>query len=191
MRPLWWVCIFLGVVTFSVSYQLFHQPSFPDRSPGAPDESEQYPLGRKSDRLPIHRDEARHDVGSADTDLKSDQRPVAQDEPRVEDASQDNARVEDAPGTDPVKHSSPNQTKQDLSYLAYYAYSELPPETKPADVVLNSLKDMPPGAPIEEIKRVADALGLDFIFMKAVAKIESGFNPKQRTGSYIGLFQLS
>jgi hypothetical protein len=27
--------------------------------------------------------------------------------------------------------------------------------------------------------------------MKAVAKIESGFNPKQRTGSYIGLFQLS
>ena len=27
--------------------------------------------------------------------------------------------------------------------------------------------------------------------MKAVAKIESDFNPKQRTGSYIGLFQLS
>ena len=28
-------------------------------------------------------------------------------------------------------------------------------------------------------------------FMKAVAKIESSFNPNQRTGSYIGLFQLS
>ena len=27
--------------------------------------------------------------------------------------------------------------------------------------------------------------------MKAVAKVESDFNPKQRTGSYIGLFQLS
>jgi hypothetical protein len=27
--------------------------------------------------------------------------------------------------------------------------------------------------------------------MKAVAKIESGFDPSQRTGSYIGLFQLS
>ena len=27
--------------------------------------------------------------------------------------------------------------------------------------------------------------------MKAVAKIESDFDPKQRTGSYIGLFQLS
>jgi hypothetical protein len=38
---------------------------------------------------------------------------------------------------------------------------------------------------------VADVLGLDSTFMKAVAKIESGFNPKQRTGSYIGLFQLS
>jgi len=32
---------------------------------------------------------------------------------------------------------------------------------------------------------------MDFNFMKAVAKIESDFNPKQRTGSYIGLFQLS
>jgi hypothetical protein len=38
---------------------------------------------------------------------------------------------------------------------------------------------------------VADILGLDVTFMKAVAKIESNFNPKQRTGSYIGLFQLS
>src|SRR6478752_7295184 len=37
----------------------------------------------------------------------------------------------------------------------------------------------------------ADAFGLDFNFMKVVAKIESGFNPNQRTGSYIGLFQLS
>ena len=30
---------------------------------------------------------------------------------------------------------------------------------------------------------------MDSHFMKAVAKIESDFNPKQRTGSYIGLFQ--
>ena len=44
---------------------------------------------------------------------------------------------------------------------------------------------------MEEIKRASDAFGLDFNFMKAVAKIESGFDPKQRTGSYIGLFQLS
>ena len=34
-------------------------------------------------------------------------------------------------------------------------------------------------------------LGIDVSFMKAVGRIESGFDPKQRTGSYIGLFQLS
>jgi hypothetical protein len=44
---------------------------------------------------------------------------------------------------------------------------------------------------IDEIKLASEALGLDLSFMKAVAKIESDFDPKQRTGSYIGLFQLS
>ena len=80
---------------------------------------------------------------------------------------------------------------RDFRYLIYYAWSELPPAEKPADIVLNSLKDTPVGTPVEEIKRAADAFGLDANFMKAVAKIESGFDPKQRTGSYIGLFQLS
>ena len=54
-----------------------------------------------------------------------------------------------------------------------------------------SLKDIPVGTPIEEIKRTSNAFGLDFSFMKAVAKIEFDFDPKQRTGSYVGLFQLS
>jgi soluble lytic murein transglycosylase-like protein len=58
----------------------------------------------------------------------------------------------------------------------------MPPQT---------IKALPVGTPLEEIKRASDAFGLDFSFMKAVAKIESNFNPKQRTGSYIGLFQLS
>jgi hypothetical protein len=53
------------------------------------------------------------------------------------------------------------------------------------------LEDIPRGTIVEEIKGVADAFGLDFNFMKAVAKVESDLNPKQRTGSYIGLFQLS
>jgi hypothetical protein len=78
-----------------------------------------------------------------------------------------------------------------VSYLADYVYSEIPPDRKPADTVRDSLKDVPVGAPVEEIKRASDALGLDFNFMKAVAKIESDFDPKQRTGSYVGLFQLS
>jgi hypothetical protein len=82
-------------------------------------------------------------------------------------------------------------SKQDFSYLADYVYSEVPPERKPADIVLESLKDIPVGSPIEEIERASEAFGLDFTFMKAVAKIESGFDPKQHTGSYIGLYQLS
>jgi hypothetical protein len=80
---------------------------------------------------------------------------------------------------------------QDFRYLIYYVWSELPPVEKPADIVLSSLKDTPVGTPVEEIKRASDAFGLDFNFMKAIAKIESGFDPNQRTGSYIGLFQLS
>jgi len=80
---------------------------------------------------------------------------------------------------------------QDFRYLIYYVWSELPPAEKPADIVLRSLKDTPVGTPVEEIKRASDAFGLDFNYMKAVARIESNFDPKQRTGSYIGLFQLS
>jgi hypothetical protein len=87
--------------------------------------------------------------------------------------------------------SNPARETQDFRYLIYYVWSELPPAEKPADVVLRSLKDTPVGTPVEEIKRASDAFGLDFNFMKAVARIESGFDPKQHTGSYIGLFQLS
>jgi hypothetical protein len=85
-----------------------------------------------------------------------------------------------------------NSLDQDhASYLADYGYSEVPPDKKPADTLLAWLKDIPVGTPIEEIKRASDAFGLDFNFMSAVARIESDFDPKQRTGSYFGLFQLS
>lgn len=85
-----------------------------------------------------------------------------------------------------------NASKQGhLTYLADYAYSEVPPDKKPAEIALEALKDIPVGTPVEEIKRASEVFGLDFNFMRAVAKIESDFDPKQRTGSYIGLFQLS
>lgn len=83
------------------------------------------------------------------------------------------------------------ETTRDFRYLIYYIWSELPPAEKPAETVLRSLRDIPLGTPVEEITRASEAFGLDVNFMKAVAKIESGFDPKQRTGSYIGLFQLS
>jgi hypothetical protein len=81
--------------------------------------------------------------------------------------------------------------KPHSSYFGFDPHAELPLDKKPADIVLDSLRNIPVGKPVEEIKRAADAFGLDFSFMKAVAKIESDFDPKQRTGSYIGLFQLN
>jgi hypothetical protein len=113
------------------------------------------------------------DLGQADLGQQEAAPPV----PAMRDASDD--------------ASKPTQTTQDFKYLIYYVWSELPPAEKPAAVVLRSMKDIPVGTPVEEIKRAADAFGLDPNFMKAVAKIESGFDPKQRTGSYVGLFQLS
>src|SRR4029077_9356243 len=61
--------------------------------------------------------------------------------------------------------------------------AEVLPDKKPADTVLEALKGIPVGTPVEEIKRVSDAFGLDFVFVRAVAKIESDFDPKQRSGS--------
>jgi len=104
-----------------------------------------------------------------------------------DDAAQPMPTTHDAPDDAP----KPAPVTQDFRYLIYYVWSELPPAEKPAAIVLRSLKDTPVGTPVEEIKRASDAFGLDFNFMKAVARIESGFDPKQHTGSYIGLFQLS
>ena len=103
------------------------------------------------------------------------------------------ARLEEDGDDFSIRDYSPDARPQrpDLSYLSYYPYAELPPQRKPADIVLDSLRDVQIGTVHEEIRRASDAFGLDFGFMRAVAKIESDFDPKQRTGSYIGLFQLS
>jgi hypothetical protein len=181
MRTSWWACIVVGVLTCSAAYLLFNQ-SLPTASPGTSEQSERHLLDQKPEQPLAYNDERRlQDVDPAPAGLEPDQLSNAQKEARLEDAAD--------PGA--IDHSELSDTKKNLSYLAYYAYSELPPETKPADTVLDSLKGIPSGTPIDEIKRVADVLGLDFAFMKTIAKIESGFNPQQRTGSYIGLFQLS
>src|SRR5438874_3076768 len=210
MRPAWWAYVLMGVLTCSVTYPFLYQPSLPSPPLGVSDEFERRPVDHNSDRPLIHKETARlQDVDPAPDDLKPDQLPIAKDQERLKadqlpiakdqerlkadqlPIAQHQARLEDAAVTDTIELSAPNDTKQDLSYLAYYAYSELPPETKPADIILNALKAIPPGMPVDEIKRVADVLRMDFTFMKTVAKIESNFDPAQRTGSYIGLFQLS
>lgn len=221
MRPWWWACIVVAVLACPAAYLLFQQPSSTSRIADAFDESEQRPLAQKPDEPPLGKDETRPNFDTASADLKPDQTPVSQEPARYElaslpaehppevTASQQPARQELAslPAELPVAPelarpdaavvtgaigaADPTLARQSLSYLAYYAYSELPPEIKPADIVLDSLKDMPHGTPIEEIRRVAEALGLDVTFMMAVAKIESNFNPKARTGSYMGVFQMS
>jgi hypothetical protein len=95
------------------------------------------------------------------------------------------------PRLDGPPAASPNPEQRELSYLKYYVYSEIPPPEKPAKIALAAMRNIPLGTPVQEIERAADAFGLDLNFMKTVAKIESDFNPKNRTGSYIGLFQLS
>ena len=45
--------------------------------------------------------------------------------------------------------------------------------------------------PRDEIREAASLYGLDLAMMMSIAKVESDFNPRARTGSYKGLFQLS
>ena len=117
------------------------------------------------------------------------EQPLVSDEKSdVDDAREKMAKLEETVEDHPAEQVV---AKQDFSYLGYYAYAEVPPDKKPADTVLDSMKGIPVGTPVEEIRRASDAFGLDPVFMRAVAKIESDFNPKERTGSYIGLFQLS
>jgi Transglycosylase SLT domain len=86
---------------------------------------------------------------------------------------------------------SATEDEHDLPYFKYAVYSALPASIKPAKLALESMSHIPLGTPQQEIKRAANAFGMDYAFLKAVAKIESDFDPKERTGSYIGLFQLS
>jgi hypothetical protein len=137
--------------------------------------------------LPISRDLS-DSIGSLPLREQSQSRPG---EPAAGAAAKDQARLERDASLTPASLPAAAPAARDLSYLAYYVYDEHAPAERPADVVLNSLKDVPVGTPVEEIKHAAEALGVNFNFMKAVAKIESDFDPTQRTGSYIGLFQLS
>jgi hypothetical protein len=174
--------VLLGVLVFATAYRILNQPSFPNLPLDQFDVSGRYPFEQKTDPLPIYKDETQLQDGPvAPENVAPDELAIAKDRAKLEDRNPLPANR-----SSDLTHAKPN-----LSYLAYYAYSEVPPEIKPADTVLKLLEDTPRGSTAEEIKRVADAFGMDFNFMKAVAKVESDFNPGQRTGSYIGLFQLS
>lgn len=73
-------------------------------------------------------------------------------------------------------------------------YSEVPPtspQERPVAVLLASMGDVPAAAPKTEVDRAAQLFKLSPDLMRSFARIESGFDPRQRTGSYKGLFQLS
>src|SRR5262249_20170135 len=83
----------------------------------------------------------------------------------VEQQARTEALVEQQARTeDPIQDRSlgPTPRKEDFSNLAYYVFSEIPPDEKPADTVLKTMKNLPMGTPVEEIKRASDAFGLDF-----------------------------
>src|SRR5207248_2553757 len=139
-------------------------PSSGAHSARPEDFHEQQPFLLSNQKLDTNGQERKRDLVSADHEqeslLLSDQIPDTNgQEPRLDLASPEKkqAKLEDSP--DPSL--DPTLPKQDFSYLAYYAYAEVPPDKKPADTVLESFRDIPVGTPVEEIKRVSDALGLD------------------------------
>ena len=77
---------------------------------------------------------------------------------------------------------TPAPVTQDFRYLIYYVWSELPPAEKPAAIVLRSLKDIPVGTPVEEIKRASDAFGLDSNFMKRLPRSSPVSTPSNAPG---------
>ena len=213
MRISWGACIVVVLVAGAVAYQIVDQPPAPIGSVTLSEQPQQ-PRRQKQPEHPLAQDQADHPLAhdqpappltpKPESSL-ADKDGARMDEGQVKDVASapavpastpmpyapKEARVEDHADTASIEPPMRIVTKQDLANLSYYAYAEVLPDIKPANTVLEYLKNVPPGTPVEEIKQVSDALGLDFTFMKAVAKIESGFDPKQRTGSYIGLFQLS
>lgn len=179
--------VFVAVLTCTVACQQSIQPSLASGSVARSEQPERQPREQKQERPSPYEDGARVDDGRVQSTATA---PVSPEPDRLPKALKQSPAADPA-GNATIKQAERSDTKHDLSYLAYYAYSEAPPETKPADTVLDCLKSTPPGTPIDEIRRVSSLLRLDSTFMKTVAKIESGFDPKQRTGSYIGLFQLS
>ena len=120
----------VALTTFVATYQLFNGEQQLPTLPAYQLENIQASLRtKKSDRLALKEEEDQEEV----EDQAFSPKPV-----RLEKY--------DLPTDDDL--NSPKH----LSYLAYYVYSEVPPDKKPTDTVLDSLKGIPVGAPIEEIK---------------------------------------
>src|SRR6516225_2176158 len=108
--------IFVGVLIFAATYQILNQPRFPNIPTDQFDVSGQSPFEQKSDPLSIYKDESRlRDDDLAPANVNPEELAIATDKTPPEDR------------TKPPTNQSPDQkdVKQNLSYLAYYAYSEV------------------------------------------------------------------
>jgi hypothetical protein len=121
---------------------------------GPPQRSGQVILPTKTGRLEAAVDVPHLQTGDlAFANANPDEQPaIATDKLQLEDRNE-------PPTNQP---SDPKGARQNLSYLGYYAYSEVPPETKPADTVLKSLEDSPRRLPDCIVDRVSDKREFSF-----------------------------
>src|SRR5581483_11006910 len=90
----------------------------------------------------------------------------------------------------PAPPASPTKAEEAARLALYTIDAEIRP-ARPIAAVRLALADVPLASPRVEINRAAALFGVSAKMMEAFAKIESDFDPRQRTGSYKGLFQLS
>ncbi len=64
MRFWWHVCILAPLLAFAATDRFLEQPDLAPLPGQAPGDSQQYPLGRKADRLPIYRSEVEPPPGN-------------------------------------------------------------------------------------------------------------------------------
>jgi hypothetical protein len=108
----------LGVLTIAATYRILNQSPFPKIPTDQFDVSGQHPFEQKSDPLQIYKDESRLQDGDvAPANVNPDELTIAKDKVQPEDRNQ----------SPPNQSSDLKDIKQNLSYLAYYAYSEVPP----------------------------------------------------------------
>jgi hypothetical protein len=103
--------------------------------------------------------------------------------------------IADSSSANPVNATEPTTLSQEAPDLRVSAQEEIPLDAFGYVGGLLEARFYEPhattGDPHDEIRQAAALYGVDLAMMMAIAKVESNFKPRARTGSYKGLFQLS
>ena len=148
--------ICLAVLTGGVTYQLAMWSPPRTQSPAAADPSELRSGGQNSALLFDKNNAALQKERSSAATAELAEPPIVQEQ----------AAPERTRGVDKGDLPVANTTKPNLAWLAYYLFSEVAPATKPADTILDALKDIPVGTPIDEMYRIYYVLWLVDKLMK-------------------------